>query len=202
MRTAGHNLRGRVAGDPERVHTYGALVEEQAGKLAAIVDQVLSFANTNAGRAIGAREPLELAEIINEALEGPLAAVEKHVPAGLPLVAGDRTTLRHAIRNLVDNAVKYGREGVSIAVDGNEEAVEIRVEDHGPGIPSDELPHLFDPFYRGKKAVEDQIHGTGLGLCLTKRIVEAHDGSIRVQSAPGKGTRFIVRLPSLQPETA
>lgn len=202
MRTAGHNLQGRVAADAERVKRYGALVEEQSGKLTAIVDQVLSFSNANAGRVIGARVPLEVAGIIQEALEGPLANVEKHLADNLPLVSGDPTTLRHAIRNLVDNAVKYGREKVSIAAAETGDEVEIRVEDGGPGIPSDELAHLFDPFYRGKQAIEDQIHGTGLGLCLTKRIVEAHDGSIRVQSALGKGTQFIVRLPAVRPETA
>ena len=97
--------------------------------------------------------------------------------------------------------MKYGRDRVSIAAAGSGDQVEIRVEDHGPGIPSDELAHLFDPFYRGKKAVEEQIHGTGLGLCLTKRIVEAHDGTIRVHSALGKGTQFVVRLPAVRPET-
>lgn len=202
MRTAGHNLQGRVASDPERVRTYGALVEEQSGRLASIVDQVLSFANTNAGRVIGAREPIDVSGIIDEALEGPLSNVERNVSSDLPLIAGDRTTLRHAVRNLVDNALKYGRESVSVAAADQGDEIEIRIEDKGPGIPADELPHLFDPFYRGKKAIEDQIHGTGLGLCLTKRIVEAHDGSIRVQSAPGKGTQFIVRLPALRPESA
>jgi signal transduction histidine kinase len=181
------------------------LVEEQSGKLAAIVDQVLSFANANAGRVIGAREPLEISGIIDEALAGPLerppGGVQKHISPDLPLVAGDRTTLRHAIRNLVDNALKYGRERVSIAAAARGGGVEIRVEDQGRGIPPEELPHLFDPFYRGKNAIEEQIHGTGLGLCLTKRIVEAHDGSIRVTSAPGKGTQFVVKLPALPPES-
>lgn len=201
MKTAGHNLQGRVATDPTRVKTYGALVEEQAGKLAAIVDQVLSFANANAGRVIAARVPLEVAGIIQEALEGPLARVEQHLAENLPLIAGDPTTLRHAIRNLVDNAVKYGRESVRVIAAQTGDVVEIKVEDHGPGIPKDELPHVFDPFYRGKKAIDEQIHGTGLGLCLTKRIVEAHHGSIRVHSTPGEGTQFVVRLPVMRPET-
>jgi signal transduction histidine kinase len=98
--------------------------------------------------------------------------------------------------------VKYGRERVAVFAAENDGKVEIRVEDHGPGIPADELAHLFEPFYRGHKAIEDQIHGTGLGLCLTKRIVEAHDGSIQVHSAVGKGTQFVVRLPALRPEPA
>ena len=74
--------------------------------------------------------------------------------------------------------------------------VEIRVADHGPGIPQDELGHIFDTFYRGKRAVEDQIHGTGLGLSLVKRIIEAHAGTVTAQSEPGKGTEFVVRIPA------
>jgi signal transduction histidine kinase len=71
------------------------------------------------------------------------------------------------------------------------------VADHGPGIPADEQAHIFDPFVRGKRAMQDQIHGTGLGLNLVKKIVEAHGGSIRVKSEPEAGTEFIVRLPAM-----
>ena len=73
--------------------------------------------------------------------------------------------------------------------------VEIRVSDRGPGIPNDEVGQVFDPFYRGKRAIADQIHGTGLGLSLTKRIIEAHRGTISVSSKPGQGTEFQVRIP-------
>ena len=74
--------------------------------------------------------------------------------------------------------------------------VEIRVADRGPGIPKEELSHIFDTFYRGKRAVEDQIHGTGLGLSLVKRIIEAHAGTVTAESEPGKGTEFVVRIPA------
>ena len=72
--------------------------------------------------------------------------------------------------------------------------------DRGPGIPLDEQPHIFDPFFRGRRAVQDQVHGTGLGLNLVKKIVEAHGGSIEVRSEPTKGTDFILRLPAAPPE--
>ena len=78
--------------------------------------------------------------------------------------------------------------------------IEIRVSDRGAGIPRDELRHIFDPFYRGRRAVEDQIHGTGLGLSLVKRIVEAHEGTVTVDSEPGKGTEFVVRIPAAPPD--
>ena len=75
-------------------------------------------------------------------------------------------------------------------------AVEIRVADRGPGIPADEQAHIFEPFFRGRRALQDQIHGTGLGLNLAKKIVEAHGGSIQVKSVAMKGAEFIVRLPA------
>ena len=73
--------------------------------------------------------------------------------------------------------------------------IEIRVADRGPGIPADEQRHIFDPFFRGKRAIQDQVHGTGLGLTLVKEIVTAHRGTIQVRSQPGKGTEFVVRIP-------
>ena len=78
----------------------------------------------------------------------------------------------------------------------NDVAVEIRVADHGPGIPEDEQEHVFDAFFRGRRAIQDQIHGTGLGLNLVKKIIEAHGGTIRVESEAMKGTEFIIRLPA------
>ena len=74
--------------------------------------------------------------------------------------------------------------------------IEMRVADQGPGVPADELAQIFEAFDRGKKAIGDQVHGTGLGLSLVKRIVEAHHGTISVRSEEGKGTEFVVRIPA------
>ena len=111
--------------------------------------------------------------------------------------------LKQALQNLLHNAAKYGAGeshwiGVSASRTGGDAipAVEIRVADRGPGIPADEQAHIFEPFFRGRRAVQDQIHGTGLGLNLAKKIVEAHGGSIQVKSAAMKGAEFIVRLPA------
>jgi signal transduction histidine kinase len=79
--------------------------------------------------------------------------------------------------------------------------VEIRVADRGPGIPEEEQRRIFDPFFRGSRAIQNQVHGTGLGLSLVKKIVEAHGGSIHVKSAPMRGTEFILRIPAA-PEPA
>ena len=84
---------------------------------------------------------------------------------------------------------------------GNKPAeIEIRVADRGMGIPPEEQKHVFDAFFRGRKAVEDQIHGTGLGLHLVKRIVEAHGGTVSLESQLGAGSTFIVRIPAAPAE--
>ncbi|MCC6588979.1 MAG: HAMP domain-containing histidine kinase [Bryobacterales bacterium] len=215
MRTAGHNLQGRVSADPSRVQRYGELIEHEAEKLGAIVEQVLRFANVKAGRVIGATESVPLAAIVERALaadrrllEESGCRIEKDIPLDLPMVIGDPSTLEHAVRNLISNAAKYGRAGgwigISVRDVSRPEAierrsgleVELRVADRGEGIPQEELNQIFEPFYRGSRATETQIHGTGLGLTLVKRIVEAHGGVIAARSEPGKGTEVLVRLPA------
>jgi signal transduction histidine kinase len=103
--------------------------------------------------------------------------------------------------------LKYGTKGANwigvyaeAIIDEQGAATQIRVADHGPGIPPDEQRRIFDPFFRGRGAVEDQVHGTGLGLNLVKSIIEAHGGSIRVASEPAKGTEFTIRLPAAPAE--
>jgi len=114
--------------------------------------------------------------------------------------------LKHALLNLVANASKYAAEGRWIGVTAAASTaqknmmIEIRVADHGPGIPRAELAHIFDPFFRGKMAVDDQIHGTGLGLSLVDRIVKAHGGTVEVLSELGKGTEFVMRIPAAPAE--
>ena len=132
---------------------------------------------------------------------------EKHIEPGLPRVFADEAALQHALQNLVDNAIKYGATSsrwigifASAVTDENGCAVEISVMDRGPGIPPDEQKLIFDPFFRGRRALADQVHGTGLGLDLVKRIVEAHGGTVRVSSDPATGTAFTVRLPAMTPE--
>jgi signal transduction histidine kinase len=214
IRTAAFNLRGRIATRPDQVERYGKLIQDESEKLAVLVDQILRYGNSRSGRVIREREPASMEQIIEDGLRSSrigIAAsdlvIEKQIAPGLPLVLADEQALKHALRNLVDNAVKYGTEGnnwigifACTVDDEHGQAVEFRVADRGPGIPFDEQPHIFDPFFRGRRAVQDQIHGTGLGLNLVKKIVEAHGGSIAVKSEPMKGTEFIVRIPAAPPE--
>jgi signal transduction histidine kinase len=214
IRTAAHNLKGRLAGNPAQVERYGELIQEQSERLTELVEQVLRFAGARAGNVLRVKEPVAVENVIEDglrasrlAVEGAQCTVEKNVEPGLPLVMADEVALRHAIQNLLDNAVKYGIEGSNwigvSAVHVHEtdgDLVEIRIADRGPGIPAEEQQRIFDPFFRGSRAVMDQIHGTGLGLNLVKGIVEAHGGTVRVLSEPMKGTEFILRIPAAPPE--
>ncbi len=214
IRTAAYNLRGRVAGNPAQVERYGMLIQDESEKLTALVEQVLRFSSARAGHAVGELSPVAVEGVVDEALHsrrlgvaGGRIVVEKELEPGLPLVMADEMALKHAVQNLLDNAVKYGTEnspwiGVKArkVSDAKGDAVEVRVMDRGPGIPADEQKSVFDPFMRGRRAQQDQIHGTGLGLNLVKKIVEAHGGEIRLESEPGQGTTFIMKIPAAPAE--
>jgi signal transduction histidine kinase len=205
IRMAAFNLLERPSGGREHVERYAALIQDQSEKLGAMVEQVLDFANAQAGHLVRRRDPVAVENVIEEGLEAAGAShsgvdIDKKISPGLPLVLGDEAALRQAVRNLVENAVKYGAEGggwVGVAASQPDpQAVEIRVEDQGPGIPADEMPHVFEPFFRGRHAIAEQIHGTGLGLNLVQRIVEAHGGTIRAETRPEGGAAFVMRLPA------
>jgi signal transduction histidine kinase len=117
-------------------------------------------------------------------------------------VDGNRQHLRQVIHNLLDNALKFTPEGGRVSVwlepdvDRSGE-VKLTVEDTGPGIPAEDLPFVFDRFFRsgGKRQTSGEARGSGLGLSICRSVVRAHDGTIHVESAVGKGSRFVVRLP-------
>ena len=209
IRMAAFNLKGKIAQNPPQVERYGTLIQQESERLTAIVEQVLRFASIESGKATHQQEPVSIDDLIAHSVEACRSVieharcqVEQQVEPGLPLVLGDSVALQHALQNLITNAIKYGTEtsnwiGVAAAAVTAEKgpAIEIRVTDRGPGIPAEEQPHLFDPFFRGRRAMQDQIHGTGLGLNLVKKIVVAHGGTIAVRSAPQKGTEFVIRIP-------
>jgi len=131
--------------------------------------------------------------------------IERELAANLPPVLGDAVALRSAVQNLIANAAKYGGRDRWIGIKTMQgrhrrrPEIWITVTDHGAGIPASELPHIFDPFYRGADAVARQIHGSGLGLSLVRQIVAAHGGRVTVTTRAGVGSSFTIALPSAEP---
>ena len=208
VRSAAENLAsGVVSGD--RVKRYGQMIEAEARRLGDMVERVLQYAGIESGFNTAARVPLSPTEIIESAVESALplvgpgeVTVHREIAPDLPTVIGDATALRSAVQNLVANAVKYGGRDRWVGIraqhvrERRRSEVRITVSDHGAGIPAADLPHIFEPFYRGADAIERQIQGNGLGLSLVRRIVVAHGGNVTVSTRPGAGTTFTITLPA------
>ena len=208
IRTAAYNLRGKISKQPESVERYGRLIQDESEKLGAMVEQILRFASSEAGRVIREPSPTHAETIVDAALasmrdeiERRGAEVERRISPAIPPILADADALQRAIRNLIENALKYGGGWIGVSVAAAGACVEIRVADRGSGIPADELSRIFEPFFRGRAPLAEQIHGTGLGLSLVKKIVEAHGGSVAVDSDPSRGTEFIVRIPAAYAES-
>ncbi len=122
------------------------------------------------------------------------------VPSELPLIHADPRSMEELLTNLISNAIHYSPDGgkVTVTVLSHGDYLEVLVQDGGVGIEAEELPKIFDKFYRVKHPKTRQVDGTGLGLAIVKGIVESHRGSIEVESEPGVGTTFRVLLPAVQ----
>ena len=117
-------------------------------------------------------------------------------------ISADADKLSQLWTNLIGNAVKFAPEGgdVRIAVEADHEQARVTVSDSGPGIPEEDLPHIFRPFYKGDKSRERARDGNGIGLSIVRRIVDLHQGDIRVESRTGEGTTVVVTLPLAPPQ--
>ncbi|MFY3744761.1 HAMP domain-containing sensor histidine kinase [Anaeromyxobacter sp. Red801] len=193
-------------GDAARARRYLGEIGQDLAELDALVQDVLDAARLEARGAAALRldaGPLDLGEVARAAAarfqgghEG--RALELDVADGLPRVQGDAALLRRMLDNLLDNAAKYSEPPAPVRLSVRTEpgAAVMEVTDRGIGIAADDLPRLFTPFFRTDRSRERGTGGTGLGLVLARRVAEAHGGSISVESAPGQGSTFRVRLPS------
>jgi signal transduction histidine kinase len=214
IRSAAQNLSAGVISDPSQARRYGDLIESEGRRLTDMVEQVLEFAGLSSGRGPAAARPLDAAELVRDVLassdamfEAEHFTVDQTIDA-VPLVVADDAALRRALNNLLANAIKYAESGrwigvtVRAGVHGGRDEIQIAVSDRGRGIDPEDAEHIFEPFYRGRYAIDRQIHGNGLGLSLVKRIAEAHGGRVTVQSAPGEGATFTIHLPAAASESA
>jgi len=148
-------------------------------------------------------KPVHLTELLSALIEdyrllsdARNIMMEVNLPENL-WVKGDEEKLRRAFSNLLDNAIKYNEDGGQIAIRAKRDVAEavVIIENTGPGVPEEDLPKVFDQFYRIEKSRSLDYGGSGLGLSIVKRIVELHKGKVDIESKPGARTRVIVRLP-------
>ncbi len=195
--------------DAETARQSLQIIEEEADRLEALINNLLDASRIQAGGL-----KLDLADVDVEKLAKKVAnayttqtdnhRIEVDFPEKLPLVWADEERLRQVLTNLLSNAIKYSPNGGHIRIGGwldfkdrptGVQRVVLYVADQGIGIPSEELPHIFERFYRVDTSLRRTAPGAGLGLYLCKAIIDAHSGQIWVRSEPDKGTTFFIGLP-------
>jgi signal transduction histidine kinase len=196
---------GLVTGT-ERVKQYGELIHQQSRRLNEMVEQALQYAGIHSGLRRPAKEDIDLPRLIREAVDARRGELERSgfqiemaIEHNLPPFAGDARLLRTAFENLLSNAEKHAGGGrwirIGAAYSASERELRIEVEDRGNGIDPADRAEIFEPFARGRAAVEAQIPGSGLGLSLVRSAAEAHRGSVTLVSQPGRGSTFTLHLP-------
>lgn len=205
----GQNVTDGLLRTESDLMAHGSIITSQSRQLTDLVKQILLFVSTQNGTSRYTLRPLQVSAILQSVrnnvavlIEGTDFNIEERLEPGLPYVMCDLSALSQCLQNLVSNAIKYSGEsrwvGISASVrevKNHQKEVCITVQDHGPGIGSSDLPHIFEPFYRSPKVVNAQIHGTGLGLAVARRIAEAMGGRLSVTSEVGKGSTFTLHLP-------
>ena len=198
-----------TAGIPEETLAYLATVRRNADRLLELIENLLVVSRAEDPRNAVKKEDVDFAQIVDEVVgmvrnKDPQSRVKIEYDRGNAhaVMQGDRLRLTQIVVNLVTNAVKFSRDNSTVKVDvrvdqqmSDDAYVELRVVDSGIGIPADEIPRLFERFYRGSNAEKALIPGTGLGLAIVKQFVEDHQGTISVDSTENVGTTVTVRLP-------
>ena len=188
---------------PKQVETVEVILDN-CRHLVRLLNDLLDLARSDAGRLAIRPQPTEVAPLIEDVVrtmraqtEAASQSLSEDVQPGLPPIYAEPARIRQILVNLITNAHEYSPEGASIEVSARTVAaeVEIAVSDNGPGIPADQVERIFERFTRGDAGLTQRVGGTGLGLAISKSLVEAHGGSIAVESTPGVGSIFRIRLP-------
>ena len=181
-----------------------ATIHQQVLYLSELVEDLRLLADTEAGDFTLHLESGSLADALRDCIEGVRARAEakgvalaSRLPASAPDVLFDRTRLAQVVGNLLDNALRHTPPGgsVSVTLEFGADVAAVSIRDTGEGIPEEQLPFVFDRFYRVDPSRSRITGGVGLGLTIARQLVEAHGGSIRAESTPGQGTTFVIELP-------
>ena len=182
-----------------------AVIQDEIRRMSRLLDDLLLLARADTGGLPLHHEPVELDNVLIEVYR-QVSRIEKPVTVELTdvdqvMIVGDEDRLKQLILNLVDNGIKYSQPGgtVKLSLAKDDSMAYLTVSDTGIGIPPEDLPHIFDRFYRVDKARSRGQGGSGLGLAIVKWVVQAHGGDIKVNSVVGEGTEFRITLPLYQP---
>jgi signal transduction histidine kinase len=222
-------LNPRVSRIDSKAHEYLEKAHSSTQSLGQLFQDLLTSARAEDGRLISHPKVIELGEYLQRLVEElrfaaqkkniildfsigsegvidasePVALAGEKVMRPLYYIYADPDRLREVMSNLFDNAVKYTEEGkITIGLTGDKDVVQFFIRDTGQGIPADDIPHLFQKFYRADNSATRTIGGTGLGLFICRKIIELYQGRIWVESNVGKGSTFFINLPRLDPEKA
>jgi two-component system, OmpR family, phosphate regulon sensor histidine kinase PhoR len=209
-------LRGSAADDPPAQQRFLEIMAEQGARMNRLIDDLLSLSRIELTEHLTPSEPLDLAGLVQRMVAGfePRLSERRvqltmRIEEDLPAVTGDADQLAQVLQNLLDNGLKYGRDGGVLRLDvtrakpGNRwpgrRGIVIALADQGAGIPKEHIPRLTERFYRVDKGRSRTAGGTGLGLAIVKHIVNRHRGQLLIESEEGKGTTVSVWLPAVQP---
>lgn len=198
---AGPPDAGSWAAEQNTVAEQLVIVQRQTGKLARLIDELLDVSRIQSGRVEFNHQEMDLTQLVREVAERMQTTTSGHtirVQEGGPvLIEADRDHLEQVLNNLIGNAVKYSPDGgtVTVAAGTEDQDAVLSVSDKGIGIPEEELGSVFGLFYRSPDRRARDVGGMGLGLYISKEIVDRHGGRIWAESTHGKGTTFHVRLP-------
>ena len=194
---------GRATSE-EKAQEYYRIIHRESRRLTQLINNILDFSKIEAGRKQYRFEECSVAAVVEDVLntyQYQIASsgftLKTHIAAALPPVRMDADAIAQAVLNLLNNAIKYSADcrQIEVRVESRNGQIAIEVADHGIGIPRSEQEKIFEKFYRINNDLVQSARGTGLGLALVKHIVDAHGGGVRVESSPGKGSRFTIFLP-------
>jgi two-component system phosphate regulon sensor histidine kinase PhoR len=196
-------LSDDILSQPERLKQYAGIIKNENERLQRQVDKVLQIATLDKGDVILRKESLDLHEIVDRSIktlqvlaQEKNGVIVKELEARRYIITGDRVHLTNVVYNLLDNAIKYSQDPqVTISTKDSKRKLILRVSDNGLGLKKEDKHRVFEKFYRVSQGNVHDIKGFGLGLYYVRRILEAHNGKIYVESELGQGSDFVVEFP-------
>jgi signal transduction histidine kinase len=194
---------GRVQGS-DKARQYYRIINKESQRLTQLINNILDFSRIEAGRKQYRLRPIDLGRVVEDVLDAYRFQVEQQgfaleveIAEDLPEVEGDPEALSQALLNLLNNAIKYSREErrILVFVRRDAESAKIGVTDRGIGVAREDRERIFEKFYRAEDSLVHETKGSGLGLSLVRHIMEAHGGSVAVESTPGAGSTFTLVIP-------